>query len=223
MIYGVIALNPWLVFAHELRSDNVVFHAREPFPENALDLARSARARVASSPYYEPGDEYHVYFCDTPALFALFTLWNRNVGAVSQVGLTGDVFVRPARIDRDRLLGPRGGEVPGDRTLTYFVAHEIAHTMVARRLGRVAYLRLETWQQEGYADHVGKGGSFDYDGALVGFRAGDASLDPHASGLYLRYHLLTEHLLRQGLGPEEILDGPRDAAPIEADLRREPR
>ena len=34
-----------------------------------------------------------------------------------------------------------------DGSLTYFVAHEIAHIMTARRLGRRGYLALETWQR----------------------------------------------------------------------------
>lgn len=222
--YAAVLLNPWILFDHEVRAENVVFHAREAFPKEAMDVARAARERVARSPFFDPAAEYHVYFCDSPGLFAFFALWNRNVGAIAQVGVTGNVFMRPSRIERDRLLGPSGSEVPGERTLTYFVAHELTHSMVARRLGRLAYFGLETWQQEGYADFVGKGGAFDYDSALEGFRAGKKELDPAASGLYLRYQLLTEHLLlRRGLGAEELLGEPRDPAPIERELRGESR
>lgn len=222
--YSAILVNPWILFDHEVRAENVVFHARDPFPPEAGAIARAARERVARSPFFDPGDEYHVYFCDTPAFFAFFALWNRGVGAVAQVGVTGNVFMRPSRIERDRLLGPSGNEVPGERTLTYFVAHELTHTMVARRLGRIAYFGLETWQQEGYADFIGKGGEFDYDSALDGFRAGRRELDPAASGLYLRYQLFTEHLLlRRGLGAEDLLGEPRDPAPIERELLGEIR
>jgi hypothetical protein len=61
--------------------------------------------------------------------------------------------------------------VPGDRTLTYYIAHELAHTMVARRIGRRSYHALAPWQQEGYADYVGKGGAFDFDAARAEVRA----------------------------------------------------
>jgi hypothetical protein len=223
-LYSAIVLNPWVLFHHEVRAQNVVFHARDPFPAEARAIAEAARERVARSPFFDPADEYHVYLCDTPSLFAFFAFWNHGVGAVAQVGVTGNIYMRPSHVARDRLLGPSGNEVPGERTLTYFVAHEITHTMVARRVGRLAYFGLETWQQEGYADYVGKGGQFDFDAALADFRSGAKELDPAVSGLYLRYHLLTQHLLEhEGVSAEALLASPRDPAPIERELRGESR
>jgi hypothetical protein len=217
--YSALVLNPYVLFAHEERVGNIVLHARAPFPPQAREIAAAARRRVERSPFFEPGDTYHVYFCDTPALFGLFGLWQRGAGALSQIYVTGNVYLRPSRIERDRLLGPAGREVPGDRTLTYFVAHELAHTMVARRLGRLAYTRLEVWQREGYADYLGKGGSFDPASTLRDFRANEPSLDPVRSGLYLRYHLLVAHLLDdEGMTAQELLKGPRAAEPLEREL-----
>jgi hypothetical protein len=140
---------------------------------------------------------------------------------VSQVYLTGNAFVRPSRIEKDRLIGPGGNEVAGERTLTYFIAHEVTHTMVARRLGRLAYHRLAAWQQEGYADYVGKArGDFDFEAALAGLRSDQKELDPARSGLYLRYQLLTEYSLGQlGQTPEELLAFHRAKQPLEAALR----
>ena len=126
-------------------------------PARAIEIARAAGQRLSASPFYDPNDTYDVFLCDTPALFALFALWDHGVGGVSQVYLTGHVFLRPAHIDRDRLVGPSGNEASGDRTLTYFLAHELTHTATARRLGRWHYFRLARWQQEGYADYVAKG------------------------------------------------------------------
>jgi hypothetical protein len=216
--YAVIALHPSLLFAHERRVGAVVLHARSQLPPGADDLARRVEQRLAGSPYFSAEEAHHVYLCDTRELFAFFALWNAGAGAIAQTGTNGDVFVRPHSIERDRLVGPRGRDVPGERTLTYFVAHEVAHTITARRLGRVAYHRLEVWQQEGYADHVGKGGDFDFDGARAKLRAGDPSLDPAAYGLYLRYQLLFEHMLRRGATVEKILGRPRAAEEIEAEL-----
>lgn len=218
-LYVALLLHPDPLFAHEARVENIVLHAREPLPPAALDVARAVHERVARSPFHEPADTYHVYLCDTPELFGFVSVQHPNAGAISQVGLTGNVFLRPSRIERDRLIGPRGNEVPGERTLTYFMAHEITHTMVARRLGRLAYFRLAAWQQEGYADYVGKGGDFDFEATLAAFRAGEKELDPARSGLYLRYHLLTAYALDAlGLTPEALLAEPRPRAPLEAAL-----
>jgi hypothetical protein len=217
-LYVLLLLNPEPLFAHEARFANVVLHAPEPLPARAIEIARAAHERISRSPFYSATDEYDVYLCDTPALYAFVSL-KPGSGGVSQVYLDGNAFLRPSRIERDRLIGPRGSEVPGDRTLTYYIAHELAHTMVARRIGRRSYHALAPWQQEGYADYVGKGGAFDFDAARAAFRAGERELDPQRSGLYLRYHLLTAYALElQGLSPEELLAQPRASAPLEAAL-----
>lgn len=215
-----LLMYPDPLFAYELRVDAVVLHARHPLPPRAAEVARSAHQRVAASPFFVPGDVYHVFLCDSPELFALFAALHPGVGGIAHVGLNGNVFLRPSRVESDRLLGPRGGEVPGERTLTYFVAHEVTHSMVARRLGRIRYHLLEPWQQEGYADHVGKAGAFDFEATRLAFLDGAPELDPTRSGLYLRYHLLVAYALGPlGLSPEALLASPRDSGPLEAALR----
>jgi hypothetical protein len=219
--YAILLVRPQIVFAYEARAQNVVLHARAPLPGRATDIAAEAQRRVSRSPLYVPTDTYDVYLCDTPALFAFFALWHRNVGGLADVYLTRNVWLRPAHIERDRLVGPSGAEASEDRTLTYFVAHEITHVMTARRLGRLGYYQLEKWQQEGYADYVGKGGAFDFLAMQRDFRAGAPALDPRRSGLYLRYHLLVADLIdHKGMTAEALLSHAIDAAPLEKELSR---
>ena len=91
--------------------------------------------------------------------------------------------------------------------------------MTVRRLGSLAYARLETWQREGYADYVGKAGSFDFEATLHDFKAKTRALEPARSGLDLRYHLLVAELLdHRGMNSEALLSRPIDAAPLEAEL-----
>jgi hypothetical protein len=219
VVYGVLMARPHLLFAYEARAGNVVLHMRSPVTADALAIAAAAQQRIGRSPLYAADDRYDVFLCDTPALFALFAPVNRNVGGIADVYLTRYVFLRPSRIDRDRLIGPSGREAAGDRTLTYFIGHEITHIMTARRLGSWRYAALETWQREGYADYVGKGGAFDFDGTLREFKAGAEELDPLRSGLYLRYHLLVAQLLdHEGMTVEQLLARRRPAAPIASAL-----
>src|SRR5688572_29864347 len=152
-LYVLLLLNPHPLFAYEARFANVVLHAPQPLPDHAIEIARAAHDRIARSPFFSATDEYDVYLCDTPGLYAFVSL-KPGTGGVSQVYLDGNVFLRPSVIERDRLIGPRGNEVPGDRTLTYYIAHELAHTMVARHVGRGSYHALAAWQQEGYADYI---------------------------------------------------------------------
>jgi len=219
LAYAVVLARPQMVFAYEARADNVVLHARAPLPPQAAAIAATARQRVSRSPFYTPTDTYDVFLCDTPALFAFFAPIHHNAGGVADVYLTRDVFLRPAHVERDRLVGPSGAEAAGDRTLGYFIAHEITHIMTARRLGRRGYFALDTWQSEGYADYVGKGGSFDAAAVLRDFKAQTPALDPKRSGLYLRYHLLVAHELDdKGMTPQALLSGAMPSAPVEAEL-----
>ena len=71
-------LEPRDPLPHEVRAENVVFHSRDPFAREARAVAEATRARVARSPFFDPSDEYHVYFCDNKGLFALFALWNHG-------------------------------------------------------------------------------------------------------------------------------------------------
>ena len=218
--YALVFFEPQILFAHKIRVGNVALHARNPLSTRAIEIAAAAGERLRRSPFYNAKDVYDVFLCDRALLFDLFALWHHRVGGLAQVYLGGNIFLRPANIEHDRLIGPSGIETPGDRTLTYFIAHELTHTAVARRVGRFHYFRLAQWQQEGYSDYVGKAGAFDFLSTLKAFKADEPSLDPHRSGLYLRYHLLVAYLLEdKGWTPEQLLSKSVDPAPIENELR----
>lgn len=218
VLYAAVALNPSLLFAHELRVENLVLHSRAPLPAEARAVLKDAHARASRSPYFDASDSYDLYLCDTPELFTFFVPWARNVGAVSLFGVTGNIFVRPANVVNDRLIGPHGKEVPGVRTLAYYFAHEVTHTAMARKLGRVAYVTRPAWLVEGYADLIAKGGAFDFELERQRFRNGDDELDPAKSGLYLRYQLIVEALLRDGVALDQLQDA--DLSQVEQRLRQ---
>ena len=218
--YVALLLHPQPLFAYSARDSAIVLHARGPLPREVTGVLADARRRVEASPFYDPQATYDAFLCDDVRTFTAFTLWNRGAGAVSQWDLTGNIFLRPSHLDRNRLVGRSGMETPGERTLSYFIAHEVTHTMLARRIGRLRYARLQRWQVEGYADYVGKAGEFDFDKTLAAFRAGTRELDPKRSGLYLRYHLLVAYLLdREGMTPDALLAGPIEREDIERRLR----
>ncbi|HEY6723511.1 MAG TPA: hypothetical protein VI197_05740 [Polyangiaceae bacterium] len=218
--YVALLLRPEALLAHEVRVQNLALHASNPLPPEAERLAEQVLARIQRSPFYDAREVYRVFLCSSPAEFAFFAREQRNVGAISMVGLTGHAFVRPSDIRQKRLIGPKGRLLHDDRDLVYFITHELAHTMVARRVGRLQYLRLAVWQQEGYADTLAKE-HFDYERMLSAFLRKDRRLDPGASGLYLRYQLMFESQLRTGLTAQQLLAEPRDPAPVEALLALE--
>ena len=180
--YGALLVHPQPLFAFSVRDAAIVLHARERLPLEVHGVLADARRRVETSPFYDPHATYDAFLCDDVRTFTAFTLWNHGAGAVSQWDLTGNIFLRPSHVERNRLVGRSGRETPGERTLSYFIAHEVTHTMLARRIGRLRYARLQRWQVEGYADYVAKAGAFDFGKTLVAFRAGARELTRNDRG-----------------------------------------
>ena len=166
-----------------------------------------------------PTDTYDVYLCDTPALFAFFTLWHRNAGGFTDVYFSRNVWLRPSHVERDRLVGPSGSEAAGDRTLTYFVAHEITHVMESRRLGRLGYYRPRGGSKRDTPTTSARVARSTSRLSSASSRPASRRSISRRSGLYLRYHLLVAELIdHQGMTPDALLSHAIDAAPIEKAL-----
>jgi hypothetical protein len=214
-----LAIHPQPLFAYSARRANVVLHARAPLPPQAGPLLDEVVRRAARSPLYDPARVHHVFLCDTPSLFALFTLWDRKAGGVAQIYFTGNVFIRPTNLARGRVIGPSGDEKGGERTLAYFLTHEVTHAMTADRVGRWRYARLRAFQKEGYADYVGFDHRVDFARGREALLRDDPEMSPKRSGLYRRYELMVAHLLeRRGLTVPELLAAPLDPREVETDL-----
>ena len=122
-------------------------------------------------------------------------------------------------MEHDRLIGASGHPVPADRPLSYFIAHEIMHIEHGRLLGRLGYLRLPQWADDGHADYVAR--DIDLAEALEGFKSGARELDPARSGLYLRYQLMVAYLIdKKHVDPRALLAHPWERDAIEHDLSR---
>jgi hypothetical protein len=221
--YLTLVVHPQPLFAHSAQRANVVLHARAPLPPETGPLLDEVVRRVSRSPIYDPTRIHHVFLCDTPSLYAFFTLWGRRSGGVTQPQFVGNVFIRPSHIVHDRVIGPSGDEKPGERTLAYFIAHEVTHAMTGDWVGRWRYAHLAAFQLEGYADRV----AFDHKVDLAAGRAAlvrdEAEMSPSRSGLYKRYELMVAYLLeRRGMTVDELLSRPMDRRRVEAELVEDP-
>jgi len=219
-----LAMHPQPLFAYSAQRANIVLHARVPLPAQAGPLLDDVVSRVARSPLYDDRRTHHVFLCDTPRLFGLFALWDRKVGGIAQVYLGGNVFIRPSSVERNRVIGPSGQEKGGERTLAYYIAHEVTHAMTSAHVGRWRYHRLAAFQREGYADYVGFARPVDFARGRALLEQDAPEMSPRRSGLYLRYELMVAHLLeRQGMSVDRVLAGPMDPAPVVAALRADRR
>jgi hypothetical protein len=219
--YLTLLVFPDPLFAHVREGASITLHADTPIPEAADAVVRDAEARLARSPLFDPEVHHDVYVCNALWRWRLLSPGAFGSGAYALGPFARPIYTRPAHFDRDRLVGPSGHEAAAERTLAYFLAHEVTHTLTADFLGPRDYHALPSWVREGYADYVARGDGFDYDATLARFRADERELDPRASGLYLRYVLLVAHLIdREGWSAEQVLRAPPDREALEARLRR---
>jgi hypothetical protein len=218
--YLALAIHPQPLFAYTLQRGNIVLHARRPLPPEATPILDDALARVSRSPLYDAARTHDVFLCDTPAVYDVFTLWHYKSGGVTNTWLNGNVFIRPANVQRGRVIGRSGVEKGGERTLAYYVAHEVTHAMSADRVGRWHFSRLAAFQREGYADYVAFARAVDLARGRADLEADTLDMDPGRSGHYDRYRLLVGYLLqRRGLSVDELLAQRIDRGELEAELR----
>jgi hypothetical protein len=220
--YLVLLCHPGFFFRHTFSYGGITLYSDEPIPSHAAEqVLKGAEQRLARSPLFRTrsGAGIRVYICNRRWRFILFANQKYHVGGLTYPPLSNNIFLRAVDFDADRLIGPSGTAVPGERTLTYFIAHEIMHTLIADELGALAYSRLPAWKDEGYSDHVAKGASFHFEHALGLLRSGDREIDPRRSGLYLRYNLLVAYLLEQKrISVHEMLNQEFEPVNLEAEM-----
>jgi hypothetical protein len=218
-LYLLLLTAPYPLFAYHANYENITVYSDRPIPPTITPILEDVAERLRKSPLDDLGRQHRLFICNRAGLFAFFANYNYNAGGITYGLWNRNIFLRRSNIERNRLVGRSGNEVQGERTLTYFMTHEITHALESYYLGRVSYARLPVWKREGYADVVGKAGQFDFNEELAGFRAGAAELDPGRSGLYLRYQLLCAWALREKhLTPQALLTEPLDAVAIEREL-----
>jgi hypothetical protein len=215
--YAALLLHPQPLFAYRHTYRHIIVASDQPIPGELDAILDRVVTRLRSSPLFDGERDHSVYLCQSRWRFVLFAnvAWHAG-GLLSLVGRS--VFLRPSEIAHDRLYGPSGREVTGERTLTYFIAHELTHTMTLDALGRWRYSRLPEWVREGYADYVAKY-RFDAARALDDWRAGAPRMDPRAAGLYDRYQLMVWRVLDgDGVSVAELLAHPPRAEEVERRL-----
>ena len=223
---ALLLLNvPEPFFYTSLRVNNLTLHSDRPFAAAAgRHVLELAEARLATSPLYDAKQEHAVYLCNSRWRQALFFNYRYGVGGVNYYPLTSHVFLRDASVETNCLIGPSGRCASGDRTLAYFIAHEITHSLTGRAVSNVGFSRLPEWKREGYADYVARGSTFNYEESKRAFLASDDTMDPAKSGLYLRFNLLVAHLLdKEQWTVQRLLTDPIEQTEVEAMLRNAAR
>jgi hypothetical protein len=219
--YVALLFAPAPLFRYAYAGMAVTLHSDAPLPPEAADVVRRVEAKLQRSPLLEAPIKHDVYLCNSGWRWWLLSGGNHRSAAIALLAPFGrGVITREAHLIGDRLVQASGAEAPDERTLDYYVAHEIAHTMTADFLGARAYLALPVWVREGYADYVGRASDFDYEDARAALVGGIRRRLHPQSGAYLRDVLLVAHLLdREGWPVQAMLRAPPDEKSVEERVR----
>ncbi|MEI6462335.1 MAG: hypothetical protein WCO33_01540 [bacterium] len=138
--------------------ENITVYSDEKFDEGAMtNILKDVSSLIQKSYVYDGDDEFKLYITNSDLMWRYFTNINSNVGGLNYVAFNGSIFLRKADVTNNRLYGPSGKQVGGDRTLTYFMAHEITHSLEYDQLGIGRYPIQTNWLLEGYSEYIAHG------------------------------------------------------------------
>jgi hypothetical protein len=211
---------PQTLFPYHVEQGRLQLFSDRPFDrERGRRVLTDVERRIATSPLDEHNGVHRIFVAQTEWRRRLVFLWTYGAGGVNFYPVTRNVFIRQSDIDADRVLRSDGGLVPPPRTLAYYGAHEIGHSLIGERIGAIANRQLPKWIREGVADYIGFGGEVDIDALTRALVARERDFDPIRSGFYARYRLLVAWLLeREGWSIDQLLASGITQADAEARL-----
>ena len=214
----VIISYPQPLFAHSLRTDHLELWSDKPFDaQSGHRLLADVTDRLRQSPLYHGDGVHRIFVVNQPWRRYVTFLWKHSVGGLNYYPITRNVFIREADISTGQVIGPGGNPVAPPRTLAYYAAHEIGHSLIGEAVGIWRHQNLAAWVNEGMADRVALPNQDDLDELREAYERNDPSLSPQKSGLYHRYRLLVNMAIeRHGWSPAELLASPMTQEEAEA-------
>src|SRR5689334_1124246 len=157
VLYLLVIFYPQPFFPYSVCEDNIRLYSAVPIPPNAGPLLKQLQSRLAASPAYDSKIEERIFICGSSKEFAFFTNFAFKSIGLTYVYLNRNIFLRPSDINQNRLTNYSEHKVMDDRTLLYYMAHEVTHSVTVSYIGVWSYHSLPTSIREGYADYIGKG------------------------------------------------------------------
>lgn len=218
LVYGYFLTVPKILFGYSYTFQNFNVYSDRPITSDIEMVLNDVKDRIIKSELYTDDQSFNIFFANEKWRLLFFTQ-SLNVGGVCHFNLTGNVFVRECDISRNRIIAPPSWKFPlEDRPLSYFIAHELTHTMQSR-YDRWLNLKMPVHILEGYADYIGKSKEFDFEYYKTAQQNNAPIMNPE-NGLYNRYHLITAYLIdRKGMTFKEIVEDRPNREVIEKEIK----
>ncbi len=192
---------PQMLFDHDLKIGRMNIHSERSFERSdVVNVIADTEQRLAKSPINNRQTTYEVFIVETRWKRKLLFAPAEDVGGVTYFPLaTRNVFLSGVNFAQNRLVSPHGYIPLANRTLSYFIAHEITHLQEGTSIGALTYVLMPKWIREGFADRVGLGHPSDRDYLAYSF-AHDAIDTKHWNrfGFYSDFRLVVDKLIDQG-------------------------
>lgn len=188
---------PQPLFPYQAVHGRLTLYSDRPFDDaRAGEVLANVERRLSPSSLND-NNMHRIFISNSEWRRRLLFLWNDGAAGVNYYPLTRNVFIARADVDGDRVMTSSGEPKPAPRTLGYYAAHEIAHTLVEEQLTPLRQLKLPRWINEGLADDIAVADEADIGGLMARLQSGDPDLDPARSGHYDRYRLLVRYVMKQ--------------------------
>jgi hypothetical protein len=193
IIYLICLLYPQPFFSHRLQKKNITVYTGSVPPHGFDTVLDQTQRLLARSDLNDTALQQKVFICPSLHLFGFLTRGRTHLAGLCDDRLSRNIFIRPTDLSRQRIISPPEWSYAQDsRPLSYFLAHEITHSLESHYAGRWN-LRVPVWLWEGYAEYIGVG-PVDLNNYLYLYRAGSPLMDPE-NGTYARYLLYVLYLI----------------------------
>jgi hypothetical protein len=201
-VWLLLVYSPGWAFPYRTQCDRIMLRSDEPFNEAAArSVLAAASAKLRSSAFFRPDISYTVCVCNSSWRRKFFFLVQSRAGGLHYY-FADTVFLSGAKIEENRLVSPSGRLILGDRTLDYFITHEVGHALAEKAVGVWQYHRLKDWIKEGYVDYVARGSALKSVKNRSDFLIESAEMNLPVEAPYLRFNLLVAYYLeRSGWSP----------------------
>ena len=217
ILYLALVFFPQIAFAHTLSYKSYRVYTTEPLGDELPALRAvldEVDRRLTTSEVYDSAVIHRVFLTPSHRWFAFFAPGSRGAFAVNRQVLHY-VLVNESDLAANVVRSGRGSN--GRRDLDGVLAHEITHTLLARRFGNLRLLQAQVegrgLREEGYCDFVAQETSFDPERGAAMLRRGER--ERSASFEYFRWSTAVRQLVDvEGRGVEQVLFGEWDVEDV---------
>lgn len=150
---------PQPMFFHSVKVGQFQFYADTEMDLHDVEqvVARTV-SRLEKSELFDAEVNLSVFIVPNSWKRQLLFLPAANAGGAVYYPLARrNIYLSEVDFEKDRLIFSDGYSPDGNRTLSYFLAHEAAHIFTGNVVGVLGLFQLPVWLREGYADLVGMG------------------------------------------------------------------